>query len=31
MRTQSYYFNKAMKTVTGIFLAGLLLWTAVYG
>ena len=31
MRKQSDLFRKVLKTLTGVFLAGLLLWTAVYG
>jgi SH3 domain-containing YSC84-like protein 1 len=30
MRRQSHLFRKVLKTMTGVFLAGLLLWTAVY-
>jgi hypothetical protein len=31
MRKPSHLFRKILKTVMGVFLAGLLLWTAVYG
>jgi hypothetical protein len=31
MRKQSHLFRKILKTAMGVFLAGLLLWTAVYG
>src|SRR6202789_4553896 len=31
MRKQSHLFRKVLKMVMGVFLAGLLLWTAVYG
>jgi SH3 domain-containing YSC84-like protein 1 len=31
MRKQSHLFRKVLKTLMGVFLAGLLLWTAVYG
>lgn len=31
MRKQSHLFRKVLKTAMGVFLAGLLLWTAVYG
>lgn len=31
MRKNSHLFSRVMKTITGVFLAGLLLWTAVYG
>ena len=30
MRKQSHIFRTVLKTMTGVFLAGLLLWTAVY-
>src|SRR5882724_6514536 len=31
MRQRSHVFRKVIKTTTGIFLSGLLLWVAVYG
>lgn len=31
MRKHSHLFRKVLKTLMGVFLAGLLLWTAVYG